>query len=316
VPIEPVFPVRVNSIVGLYGGIETGGTTVGCIIGTGPDDVVAETRFPTTTPVETIAAIVDFFRTQSAVRSLEAIGMGAFGPLDLDRESTTYGHVTNTPKPGWTDVDLCGPLAAGLQVPVTLDTDVNAAALGEYLWGRGAGADGQGERPDALLYLTVGTGIGVGAVIEGSPFHGLLHPEAGHMRIPHDRGLDPFAGCCPFHKDCWEGLASGRALEARWGQRAETLPPDHPAWELEAHYLGLGMANLICCFSPRLLVVGGGVLRRPGLLDRARAETRALLGGYLGSDLLGERIDRLIVPPSLGDRSGLLGALALAISRR
>ncbi len=300
----------------LYGGIETGGTTVGCIIGVGPDDVVAETRFPTTGPAETIAAIVDFFEAHAAAHPVETVGIGAFGPLDLDQESPTYGHVTDTPKPGWSSVDLCTPIEAGLQVPVTLDTDVNAAALGEYLWGRGAGPDSGRAMPDPLLYLTVGTGIGLGAVIDGRPLHGLLHPEAGHMRIPHDRSLDPFDGSCPFHGDCWEGLASGRALQERSGQRAETLPPDHAAWEIEAHYLGLGMANLICCFSPRLLVVGGGVLKQPGLLDRARQEARGFLGGYLRSNMLGDRIDGLIVSPSLGDRSGLLGALALAMSAR
>lgn len=297
----------------MYGGIETGGTSVGCVIANGPDHIVAETRFATTTPTETIENILRFFEEHSAASPIAAVGIGAFGPLDLDRRSPTYGFITSTPKPGWSQVDLRGPIESDLRVPVALDTDVNAAALGEYLWGL---EDREAAAPDPLLYLTVGTGIGLGVVVDGAPLHGLLHPEAGHMRLPHDRALDPFEGSCPFHGDCWEGLASGHALQQRWGQPAENLPPDHPAWALEAHYLGLGVANLICCFSPRCIVIGGGVVRQPGLLKQVRREARDVIGGYLKSDMLDERIDELIVPPRLGDRSGLLGAVALAMCSR
>jgi fructokinase len=314
----------VAATVALYGGIETGGTTTACVIGTGPDDLVAEARFATTTPAETIGRIVGFFREHARAFPVAAVGVGSFGPVDLDRKSPTHGYITTTPKPGWQQIDLCGPLADALRVPLAFDTDVNAAALGEYRWGAGSptGARGEGdaapevpgaERPlDPLLYLTVGTGIGLGAIVHGSPLHGLIHPEAGHMLLPHDRALDPFDGACPFHGDCWEGLASGSAIEKRWGQSGETLPPDHAAWTLEAHYLGVGIANLLYCFSPRRVVVGGGVLKQPGLLDRVRRGTQNAIGGYLRSDALAGDIDKLIVPPRLGARAGVLGALALA----
>ncbi len=271
--------------------------------------MVAEKRFATTTPDETLACIVGFFREHGATHPVSTIGIGAFGPLDLDPISDTFGFVTTTPKPGWQQVDLCGPLEDALEVAVVIDTDVNAAALGEYLWG----GHGQSERPDPLLYLTVGTGIGLGVVVGGKPLHGLVHPEAGHMLIPHDRERDPFAGSCPYHYDCWEGLASGAALAQRWGRPAEELSADHPAWELEAHYLGLGIANLIYCFSPKKVVVGGGVATRPGLLDRMRRETQSAIRGYLQSATLQGEVDRLLVSPTLGARAGVLGALALAL---
>ena len=296
----------------LYGGIETGGTTVGCIIGTGPGHVVAEQRFATTTPDETLACIISFYREHSSDHPIAAVGIGAFGPLDLDPTSDTYGFVTTTPKPDWQRVDLLGPIEAALHVPVAIDTDVNAAALGEYLWG---GHDLSGP-PDPLLYLTVGTGIGLGVIVDGRPLHGLLHPEAGHMLLPHDRERDPFAGACPYHSDCWEGLASGFAMGKRWGRPAEDLPADHPAWELEAHYLGLGIANLIYCYSPKKVVVGGGVATQPGLLVRTRHETRDVISGYLQSPALERGIGDLLVPPGLGLRAGLLGALALALPSR
>jgi len=295
--------------VTLYGGIETGGTTVRCVIGSGPDSVVAEQRFSTTTPDETLGAIIGFFKKHGDAHPVAAVGIGAFGPLDLDPQSPTYGFVTTTPKSGWQQVDLRRPVEDALQVQVTLDTDVNAAALGEYLWG-GHSLSG---RPDPLLYLTVGTGIGLGVIVDGKPLHGLLHPEAGHMLLPHDRESDPFAGSCPFHDDCWEGLASGAALTQRWGQRPEDLPTDHPAWELEAHYLGLGIANLIYSFSPKKVIVGGGVASRAGLLERVLRETQGAIHGYLQLAALQRDIQQLIVPPALGARAGALGALALAL---
>ena len=294
----------------LYGGIETGGTTVGCLIGSGPDNITAEARFATTTPPETIDRIVGFFQEHAGTHPVSAVGIGAFGPLDLDRDSPTYGYVTDTPKPGWSQVDLCGPVEAALQIPVAFDTDVNAAALAEHLWGE----HGSPSPPDPLLYLTVGTGIGLGVVVEGKPLHGLMHPEAGHMLIGHDRSLDPYEGACPFHGDCWEGLASGAALRKRWGRPAEDLPPDHPAWALEAQYLALGIANLIYCFSPRKVVVGGGVMQRPGLIELVRRETLKAIGGYPVIQAAEGGADQLIAPPRLAPRSGLLGALALALA--
>jgi fructokinase len=287
----------------LYGGIEAGGTKFVCMVASGPGDIRLETRFPTTSPQETLGRAVTFFR--EAGLPLTAVGVAAFGPLDLDPASDSYGRITATPKPGWANADLVGYLENALQVPVELDTDVNGAALGEQRWGAGQGLD-------PFLYLTIGTGIGGGGIFNGAPMHGLVHPEMGHIRLPHDLTADPFPGRCPFHGDCFEGLAAGPAIEQRWGQRAETLPPDHPAWELEAHYIGLALAGLILTLSPRRIVLGGGVMEAPQLLPRVRARVLDTLAGYVQSPVLLEQIDRYIVPPGLGSRAGVLGAIALA----
>jgi fructokinase len=292
--------------VTFYGGVEAGGTKFACVIGTGPHDIIAEASFPTTTPEQTIGRVVDFFLSHAREHPVAAVGIGSFGPVDLDRRSPTFGFITTTPKPGWEHVDVCGPIRAALPVPIAFDTDVNAAAFGEHHWV----ADNRALDP--LLYATVGTGIGVGAIVHGEPLHGLVHPEAGHMYLPHNRTRDPFDGACPFHGDCWEGLASGVSLEKRWGRRGDALAPDHPAWELEAHYLGLGITNLIYCLSPRRVVLGGGVMQLPGLLERVRGEVQNSMHGYPPSESLAREIERLIVPPRLGSRSGVFGALALA----
>jgi fructokinase len=286
----------------LVGGIEAGGTKVVCAVGTGPDDVRAEARVPTTTPAETLERVVAFFAGQGP---LTAVGVASFGPVDLDPRSPTYGRITTTPKRGWRDVDLVGPLRRALGVPVAFDTDVNAAALAEQHRGAGRGLR-------TLVYVTVGTGIGGGAIVDGRPLHGLVHPEMGHVRVPHDRGRDPFEGVCPAHGDCWEGLATAPAMAARWGQPPETLPDDHPAWELEAHYLALGVANLVMTLSPERVVLGGGVMTRAALYPRVRAGVGVLLGGYLESPALGDGLTRYLVAPALGERAGVLGALLLA----
>ena len=289
----------------VYGGIEAGGTKFVCVIGTSPQAILAEERFPTTTPDETIARSVDFFTRHTGVE-LAAIGIGAFGPVDLNPQSPTYGYITTTPKPGWAQVDLRGGLQRALHVPVAFDTDVNVAAFGEHYWVP------DNHALDPLLYMTVGTGIGVGIMVNGQPLHGLLHPEAGHMLLPRDPQRDPFVGACPYHGDCFEGLAGGPALAKRWGQAAETLPPDHPAWRLEAHYIALAVANLTLVLSPQRIVIGGGVLQHTGLLERVRSEVRELLNGYVQSEQITQHIDQFIVPPALGNRSGMLGAIALA----
>ncbi len=292
----------------LYGSIEAGGTKFVCVIGSGPDHIVAETRIATTTPAETIEHTIDFFRRHAAEFPIRALGIGSFGPVDLDRASPNYGYITTTPKPGWAQADLHGAIQQALKVPVAFDTDVNAAAYGEHHW------VAENRALDPLLYLTIGTGIGMGAIVNGKPLHGLLHPEAGHMLLPHDRRLDPFEGSCPFHGDCWEGLAAGPAVEKRWQQRGETLPPDHPAWPLEAHYVALAVVNLIYCFSPWRVVLGGGVMQQPGIIERIRGEVQRSINGYLQSERITRDIDHLIVPPGLGTRSGVLGAMALAIA--
>lgn len=291
----------------LYGALEAGGTKFVCAIGSGTGALAAETRIPTTTPAATLAAAIDFFQAQQAsLGPLAAIGVGSFGPLDLRQGSPTYGHITSTPKPDWANVDLVGPLKQALQVPVGFDTDVNAAALGEWRWGAGQSLDN-------LVYLTVGTGIGGGGLVEGRPIHGLVHPEMGHIRVAHDRQADPFPGTCPYHGDCLEGLACGPAIERRWGQPAEQLPAGHPAWPLEAHYLSHGLATLICALSPQRIVLGGGVMAQAQLFPLIRAEVPRLLNGYVRSSWLAERIDDYIVPPALGGRAGVLGAIALAM---
>jgi len=291
----------------LFGAIEAGGTKFVCILGSGPEDVRAEARFPTTTPEETIRQTVGFFRCQQVEHGeLAAIGIASFGPLDLDPDSPTYGYITSTPKPGWANTDFAGMIRRALSLPVGFDTDVNAAALGEWRWGAARGLD-------TFIYLTIGTGIGGGGMVNDRLLHGLLHPEMGHLCIPHDWGADPFAGSCPFHGDCLEGLASGPAIESRWGQRGETLLLDHPAWELEAHYLALGVVNWIYTLSPQKVILGGGVMQQARLFSLLRREVQTLLGGYLQSLATQKEIDDYIVPPALGKRAGVLGALALAM---
>lgn len=290
----------------LFGGIEGGGTKFVCAVGSGPDDLRAETRFPTTTPEETIAHALAFFQEQQAIHgALAAIGIACFGPLDPRPASSTFGRILPTPKPGWTNADLLSPFRAAFGVPVGFDTDVNGAALAEARWGAAQGCD-------PVLYLTIGTGIGGGFLVNGQLVHGLLHPEAGHLPLPHDRTRDPFEGLCPFHGDCFEGLACGPAIEKRWGQRAETLPPEHPAWELEAEYIALALCSYIYTLSPQRIVLGGGVGQQPHLLKKVRQKVPALLNGYIQSPHIVERIEEYIVSPGLGNRAGVLGALALA----
>jgi fructokinase len=288
-----------------YGAIEGGGTKFVCMVGSGPKDILAETRFPTTTPVETLGRAVSFFKEQMRSVPLAAIGIGTFGPVDLNPASPTYGYITTTPKPGWRQTEFQSAIQQALELPVGFDTDVNAAALGESVWGACKGLSQH-------IYLTVGTGVGMGAVVEGSLMHGLLHPEGGHMLLPHDRQADPFPGGCPFHADCFEGLASGPAMRRRWGAPAETLPDDHPAWPLEAHYVALALCNMICMFSPERIVLGGGVMEHAALFPLIRREVKQILNGYIQAPVFETELDQFIVPPGLGSRAGVLGALALA----
>lgn len=284
-----------------YGGIEAGGTKWVCGIGSGPDDLEQTVSFPTTTPDETIARAVDFFERSGG---LTAVGVGSFGPIDVRRSSPTWGHITTTPKPGWADTDVVSALHLALDVPVGFDTDVNASALGEQRWGAAVGLE-------TFSYITVGTGIGGGGMANGRLMHGLVHPEVGHMRIPHDRARDPFEGVCPYHGDCFEGLASGGALRARWGTSGEELA-DPAAWELEAEYLALGVVNLVCTLSPQRIILGGGVMRQPVLLPLIRGRVRELLARYIAAPELQESIDDFVVAPGLGERAGVLGAIELA----
>lgn len=290
----------------LFGGIEGGGTKFVCAVGTDPDNLLAETRIATTSPKETMNKVVDFFRQQEERNGkLSSIGFACFGPLDPNPVSPTYGHILPTPKPDWSNTDVVGMLRETFDIPIAFDTDVNGAALGEWRWGAAQGLN-------TFLYLTVGTGIGGGAYVEGNLLHGLIHPEMGHILIRHDREHDPFAGTCPFHGDCFEGLACGMAVEKRWGTNSENLPADHPAWELEADYLAQALANYSMTFSPQRIILGGGIGSLPHLLPSVRTKTREYINGYIQSPVILQNIESYIVHPGLGNRSGVLGAIALA----
>ncbi len=290
----------------LVGGIEAGGTKFVCAVGTGPDDVRAETRIATTSPQETIGQAIEFFRFHSnKLGPLAAVGIASFGPIDPEPSSKTFGFITTTPKPGWANTDFGGSISRALGVPVGFDTDVNVAALGEWRWGAGQGLDN-------LIYLTIGTGIGGGGLVNGKLMHGLVHPEMGHVRIPHDLAADAYPGHCPFHGDCLEGLACGPAMAERWKQHADTLPVDHPGWALEANYLALALVNFICTLSPQRIILGGGVMSHAPLFPMIRARVVELLSNYVQSPAILDHSDRYIVPPALGNRSGVLGAFALA----
>jgi fructokinase len=290
----------------LFGGIEGGGTKFVCAVGTEAGDILAETRFSTTSPDETLTRAVGFFEKQTQhLGPLTSIGVASFGPLDPQPASATFGRILPTPKPGWSNADFVGPLRAAFNLPIGFDTDVNGAALGEWRWGAAQGLD-------TFVYLTIGTGIGGGGLFNGQLMHGLLHPEMGHIPLPHDKTVDPFEGACPFHSDCFEGLASGPAMEKRWGQKAEALPADHPAWDLEAHYIALALHSFICTLSPQRIILGGGVAQQPQLMPPIRQKTQSMLNNYVQSPEILENIENYIVPPGLGGRAGVLGAIALA----
>jgi fructokinase len=289
----------------LFGAVEAGGTKFACAIGDEAGDIHAEARFATADPHSTLAAVGRFFSDHGAQR-LTALGVGCFGPLDLDKSSSRYGFIGNTPKPGWTGVDIAGRLAREFSCPVGFDTDVNAAALAEHRWGAGRDVS-------SLVYLTVGTGIGGGAVIEGAPLHGLMHPEVGHIR-PRRHPLDAqFAGVCPFHGDCLEGLASGPAIRARSGADLSLLDARHVQWEIQADYLGQLCAHMVLTFSPQRIIMGGGVMSQERLYPALRQRMQHWLGGYIDrGEILGEAA-RYVVPPALGTRAGVLGGVALAM---
>jgi len=289
----------------LYGGIEAGGTKIVCAVGSGPDDIAAEIRFPTTGPQEVIPRAIAFFREQALKSPIAAVGIASFGPIDPDPGSPTWGFVTTTPKPGWAHTDFAGAIQRALRVPVGFDTDVNGAALGEYRWGAAQGLD-------TFIYLTVGTGIGGGVMANGRLLHGLMHPEMGHLRVPHDWRVDPFPGICSYHGDCLEGLCGGPAITARTQQRGETLGPEHPVWEWVSHYLSLALANYILTLCPKRIILSGGVMEHEHLYAEIRAKVPAHLNNYLQVPELLQDIESFIVPARLGKRAGVLGAIALA----
>ena len=291
----------------IYGGIEGGGTKFVCAVGSGPDDLIDEVRIPTTTPAETIQRVCDFFA--SHLSQLHGIGLGSFGPADIDPNSPTYGYITTTPKPHWGNTNILGMLREKMNLPILMEMDVAIAALGEAKWGASKG-------DSHSLYLTIGTGIGGGYITNGIPLRGLTSLETGHIRIPHNLELDPFQGICPYHKDCFEGLASGPSIEARFDQRGENLPDDHPFWEIEAGYIANALVNYILTLSPKRIIIGGGVMQKSFMFPAVRRKVRELMNSYITHDLLSKNIDQYIVPPALGNRSGVLGAIALIMDAK
>ena len=288
-----------------HAAVELGGTRVAVVVGEDPGHCSDIVRLTTTGPQQTLSSIVDALSELKAQGwDFESVGVACFGPLELDRSRKGYGSMLATPKPGWTGADVRGVLAAALDVPVAIDTDVNAAAVGEGRWGACQGLDQH-------AYITVGTGIGAGICVGGVPLHGLLHPEAGHLRPMRDPVLDPFAGVCRWHGDCLEGLASGPAIAEWIGRDPAELAPDHPVWELIGGYLGQLCASLALIVSPQRIVLGGGVGRRPRVLDAARSSLVHQLGGYLARPRADD-IEAYLVGPALAADSGLYGALALA----
>lgn len=286
----------------LLGAVEAGGTKFVCAVGRSPHDIDDRLRIPTTSPDETLAAVVDFFRPHRS--ELAAVGVASFGPVELRLDDRRYGWITETPKPGWSDTDVAGPLRGSLEVPVGFDTDVNGAALGEGRWGAAQGLD-------TFVYVTVGTGVGGGAIVGGEVAHGLVHPEMGHVAVRRLPG-DDFRGTCPFHGDCLEGMASGPAVAARWGTRAEELSGERlgESVRIEAHYLAEGLRNIVYVLAPQRIVLGGGVLELDGLLDAVRRSLVDALGGY--PQLPEHRSDDFVMAPGLGGLAGLAGGFVLA----
>ncbi len=288
----------------LYGGIEAGGTKFVCAVGTNPEDLT-EIRFETTTPDETISQVAAFFKKYHSKKHLSAIGIGSFGPIDMIVNSPAYGHITSTPKKDWANTNIVGMIKKELDIPVALNTDVNAAAFGEFHWGAAQGLSD-------FIYLTIGTGIGGGGMVNGGLMGGMVHPEMGHIFIPQ-LAEDSYEGKCPFHKNqCFEGLASGPAIEARWEKSAMLLGTDHQAWEFEAHYISLALANYICILSPKRIILGGGVMEQKQLLQKIHKNVKEILNNYIQADKIIKHIEEYIVLPSLGNRAGVLGALSLA----
>lgn len=289
----------------LLGGIEAGGTKVLCAVADHDGKILDEIRIPTTTPVETLGSASAFFDAVTDERGpLAALAVGSFGPLSLNPVASDYGAITSTPKAGWQDVDLLGHLRRTISAPMSLDTDANAAAVGERLFGSGQGLD-------TFCYVTVGTGIGVGLLVNGAPHGGANHPETGHIRLPRAPGDEDFAGICPYHGDCLEGLACGPAMKARWGQPAETLSPDHLGWDIEADYLAGLCATLTYTVRPDRIILGGGVMQNPAMYGRVRRALVAKLAGYDAS-MRSLDMAEYVVAPSAGPSAGLTGALALA----
>lgn len=299
-------PSYTDQIRGHFAGIEAGGTKFICATAKDSPELLNRTRIPTQNPEGTYTEVVAYLQAQEQRHgALDAIGLASFGPLDVNASSPTFGRMGNTPKAGWPGFDMLAPLREQFDVPLALQTDVNGSALGESLWGAGRGLD-------SVLYITIGTGIGGGALHKGYFLGQLAHSEMGHIRLAREPQDASFEGICPAHGDCFEGLASGPAIKARWGQPAEALPSDHPAWALEAAYIAQALVNYILILFPQRIILGGGVMRQPQLWPLIREQLAAYLGAYIPLRELGIKLEDWLVAPEQEGDSGVLGAIALA----
>ncbi|MDO5407666.1 MAG: ROK family protein [Eubacteriales bacterium] len=286
----------------LFGALEAGGTKMVCAIGNENGEILDRVSIPTETPEVTLPKLLEYFQGKEIL----ALGIGCFGPIDLNESSETFGYITTTPKLAWANCDICGYFRENLGIPVGFDTDVNGSLLGEATWGCLKGLD-------TAMYITIGTGVGAGIMAGGRLQHGMLHPECGHMLLPV-RSDDHYAGKCPYHGTCLESMAAGPAIEARWGQKAETLYDRPEVWELEAHYIAVAVVNFIMILSPQKIVLGGGVMHKDGLIEMVREKVTRLAAGYIQTKELAD-MDSYLVLPSLDDNQGIMGALKLGMDR-
>lgn len=284
----------------LLGAIEAGGTKFVCAIGNEEGLIEKRKQFDTTTPEETMKKVISFFKD----KNIKALGVGSFGPIDLNEKSDTFGYITSTPKAGWKNYNILGELKKHFNIPIGFDTDVNGAALGEMNFGAARGLK-------SCVYMTVGTGIGAGAVVEGKLLHGMLHPEMGHIILNRHKD-DNFEGICPYHKSCFEGMASGPSIEKRWGKKGTELGENHKAWDIEAYYIAEALVNFVLILSPEKIILGGGVMKQKQLFPKIRSYLKDMLNQYVVHKNLQEDIEDYIVYPYLGDNAGICGALALA----
>ena len=288
----------------LFGGVEAGGTKFICALGDSSGCVLDEVRIETREPIMTFADIERFFK-ENAQGTIKALGIGSFGPLDLDPASPYYGSLTTTPKTQWCGINMVQKLNTMLGVPVSIDTDVNCAALGEAVAGNAVGLD-------SFCYITVGTGIGVGIFVNGRPLAGTNHAEVGHIRIPRHPLDSQFAGTCPFHGDCIEGLACGPSIKARWSEEPAGMPEEHPAWEIEADYVASLCVNLTYTVRPQRIILGGGVFQNDWLYGRVRDALQQKLASYALSPVE-RKLEKYIMPPGASEHPpGLIGAMELA----
>jgi len=283
----------------LLGALEAGGTKMVLAIGKEDGQILEQISIPTETPAITISKIIDYFKS----KNVEALGIGSFGPIDLDHSSKTYGYITSTPKLAWANYDIVGSIKKELSIPIGFDTDVNASALGEATWGSIKGLS-------SGIYITIGTGVGIGVYMNGELLHGMLHPEAGHILLSK-HPLDTFEGVCPYHPNCLESLASGPAIEKRWNKKAYELKDQAEVWEMEAFYIAQGIVDFILTLAPHKIILGGGIMHQEQLFPLIRSKVAELLNGYVKTSQL-EDLDNYIVPASLNDNQGIMGCLQLA----